>query len=85
MLLRRHNSSNFLANIDENVHNNNTNNSSTQASASTSTSSSQFNFNKSKLMMSLMKSSCPTYFEIPRSTRKRILRFLCDNGWIDVS
>ena len=25
------------------------------------------------------------FFEIPRSTRKRILRFLCDNGWIEFS
>lgn len=42
-------------------------------------------FNRNKLIMELLKSSCPSYFEIPRSTRKRILRFLCDNGWIDVS
>ncbi len=36
-------------------------------------------------IMSLMKSSCPSYFDLPRSTRKRILRFLIDNGWLDVS
>ena len=38
-----------------------------------------------KNLTSLMKSTCPDYFLIPRTTRKRILRFLCDNGWIDIS
>lgn len=38
-----------------------------------------------KLMSILMKTTCPKYFQIPNSSRKRILRFLCDNGWIDVS
>jgi hypothetical protein len=38
-----------------------------------------------KLMSILMKTTCPKYFQIPKSSRKRILRFLCDNGWIDVS
>lgn len=36
-------------------------------------------------LTALMKSTCPDYYQIPRSTRKRILRFLCDNGWIDIS
>jgi hypothetical protein len=39
---------------------------------------------RNKLMMDLLKTSCPGYFSIPRMTRKRILRFLCDNGWIDI-
>ena len=43
------------------------------------------NFENNQLLSKLMKSSCPGYFQIPRTTRKRILRFLCDNGWIDVS
>lgn len=37
-----------------------------------------------KLMSILMKNTCPKYFQIPKSSRKRILRFLCDNGWIDI-
>ena len=40
---------------------------------------------KNKFIMEMLKLSFPDYFEIPRSTRKRILRFLCDNGWIDVA
>ena len=40
--------------------------------------------NKMKLMMTLMKEKCPSYFNLCGSTRKRILRFLCDNGWVDV-
>jgi serine-aspartate repeat-containing protein C/D/E len=78
MLLRRHNS-----NIDDNSYGRH--NVSINTLNENSPSPLQFNFNKNKLMMSLMKISCPNYFEIPRSTRKRILRFLCDNGWIDVS
>ncbi len=39
----------------------------------------------SKFMTILMKTTCPKYYQIPNSSRKRILRFLCDNGWIDVS
>ena len=39
----------------------------------------------SQLMTKLMKTTCPTYYDIPRNSRKRILRFLCDNGWIGVS
>ena len=39
---------------------------------------------KSKTLMNLMKTTCPNYFSIPISNRKRILRFLCDNGWIDI-
>ena len=41
-------------------------------------------FECSKNLTSLMKSTCPDFFQIPRSTRKRILRFLCDNGWMDI-
>ena len=37
-----------------------------------------------KLMMELLKTTYPDYEDIPRTTRKRILRFLCDNGWIDI-
>lgn len=39
----------------------------------------------SKFMTILMKTTCPKYYQIPNSSRKRILRFLCDNGWIDVT
>lgn len=38
-----------------------------------------------KMIMDMLQASFPDYFKIPRSTRKRILRFLCDNGWIDVA
>lgn len=38
-----------------------------------------------KVIIDFLQSSFPDYFNIPRSTRKRILRFLCDNGWIDIS
>ena len=33
----------------------------------------------------LMNTTCPKFKLLPKSSRKRILRFLCDNGWIDVS
>ena len=35
--------------------------------------------NNSKLL-----SSFPNYNQIPHATRKRIFRFLCDNGWINI-
>ncbi|CAF0883827.1 unnamed protein product [Brachionus calyciflorus] len=39
---------------------------------------------KSKSFLDSLKQSCPSYFEIPRTIRRRILRFLNDNGWIDL-
>jgi hypothetical protein len=56
----------------------------TTTNTDTKTSSSSSKTNKLKHMMTLMKQSCPSYFYLPRSTRKRILRFLCDNAWLDV-
>ena len=56
----------------------------TTTTTDTNTSSSSSKTNKLKHMMTLMKQSCPSYFYLPRSTRKRILRFLCDNAWLDV-
>ncbi len=53
-----------------------------QISAASPSKKSQQN---SKFMTILMKTTCPKYYQIPNSSRKRILRFLCDNGWIDVS
>ena len=41
-------------------------------------------YENNKNLTILMKSTCPDYYQIPRSTRKRILRFLCDNGWINI-
>lgn len=38
-----------------------------------------------KMMMMYMKSSCPNYFQLSRSARKRLVRFLSDNGWLDVN
>ena len=42
-------------------------------------------FENKRSMTLMMKTSCPKYFQIPHSSRKRILRFLCDNGWIQMS
>ena len=68
----------LIGNLNSSFNNINSNNESSSNAASNS-------INRNKLMMALMKSSCPDYFDIPRSTRRKILRFLCDNGWIDVS
>ena len=37
-----------------------------------------------RLNNSKLFTSFPNYNQIPRTTRKRIFRFLCDNGWINI-
>jgi hypothetical protein len=37
-----------------------------------------------RLNNSKLFTSFPNYNQIPRTTRKSIFRFLCDNGWIDI-
>jgi hypothetical protein len=37
-----------------------------------------------RLNNSKLFTSFPNYDQIPRTTRKRIFRFLCDNGWINI-
>lgn len=65
---------------------NNINNTNGTTSTQSTTSSALLNaYESNKTLTSLMKSTCPDYYQIPRSTRKRILRFLSDNGWIDIS
>ena len=67
----------LIGNLNSSFNNTNSHNEGSNATSNS--------INRNKLMMALMKSSCPDYFDIPRSTRRKILRFLCDNGWIDVS